>query len=230
VRRRKPEKLRADFAEDCFYTGRSMTERYSEQLIAVGKELYARSLVTTRGGNLSVKIGDGFLITRTGKNLGQLSGSDFISVDLDDNTAIPAEASCEAQVHRALYNSTTAQSIVHVHGAHAIAAAISSRTDRIQPVHNEAIIGLHSIPIINTSVPGEESGEDPAAIVEALKRAPALLIRGHGSFATGHSLDQALYRTLLLEDCCRIFLLLRGANSPDAVRERPVESYLQNDA
>ncbi len=207
-----------------------MTERYSEQLIAVGKELYARGLVTTRGGNLSVKIGGGFLITRTGKSLGQLSGTDFISVDLDDNTAIPDEASCEAQVHRALYNSTAAQSIVHVHGVHAIAAAISSRTDRIKPVHNEAIIGLQSIPIVDTSVPGEESGEDPALIVEALKHAPALLIRGHGSFTTGHSPDQALYRTLLLEDCCRIFLLLRGANSLDLIRERPVESYLHNDA
>ncbi len=207
-----------------------MTERYSEQLIAVGKELYARGLVTTRGGNLSVKIGDRFLITRTGKNLGRLSDDDLILVELNDGLAIPVEASCEAQVHRALYNSTAAQAIVHVHGVHAIAAAISSKTDRIRPVHNEAIIGLQSIPIIDTSVPGEESGEDPAAIVAALKKSPSLLIRGHGSFTTGNSLDQALYRTLLLEDCCRIFLLLRGANSQDVITERSVEAYLQNDA
>jgi len=55
---------------------------YREQLIAVGKELYNRGLQTTRSGNISVRDGEQFLITKTGANLGQLRESDLVSVDI----------------------------------------------------------------------------------------------------------------------------------------------------
>ena len=55
---------------------------YREQLIAVGKELYDRGLQTTRSGNLRVRDGEQFLITKTGANLGQLLESELVSVEI----------------------------------------------------------------------------------------------------------------------------------------------------
>ncbi len=178
------------------------------ELIAVGKELFSRGLQTTRSGNLSVRDGERFLITQTGANLGYLSDSNFLTVGLADHLPIPAEASCETPLHRAIYNATDALAIVHAHPIHAIALAQLSSDDRILPIHNEGLAGLKCIPIVDTTVPGKDTGEEPGAIAAALTQSCAVVVRGHGAFSIGNSLDQACYKMMLLEDSCRINLLV----------------------
>jgi L-fuculose-phosphate aldolase len=193
---------------------------YSAQLIAVGKELYNRRLQTTRSGNISIRDGERFLITQTGANLGQLLESNLIHVDISQDLPIPPEASCESPLHRAIYNAVEALAIVHAHPIHAIALAQISCDDHILPIHNEGLAGLKRIPILDTSVPGLDIGEEPTAIAAALRQSCSVVVRGHGAFAIGRSLDQAFYRMLLLEDTCQINLLvhdhLRSATTPKA--------------
>lgn len=178
------------------------------QLIAVGRELFSRGLQTTRSGNLSFRDGDRFIITQTGANLGQLSGANLVTVGLADYLPIPPGASCETLLHRAIYNATDALAIVHAHPIHGIALAQVSAGDRIVPIHNEGLAGLKCIPIVDTSVPGKDTGEEPGAIAAALKQSCAAVVRGHGAFTVGNSLDQACYKMMLLEDTCRINLLV----------------------
>jgi L-fuculose-phosphate aldolase len=186
---------------------------YREQLIAVGKELYLRGLQTTRSGNISVRIGDQFLITKTGSNLGRLSESDLITVEMRHCTTIPAEASCESPVHRAIYNATDARTIVHAHPIHAIVLAQISNGDNIRPIHNEGLVGLKQIPVVGTTVPGEDSGEEPGAIAMALSEWCSVVVRNHGAFTVGNSPDQALYKMLLLEDTCHMVFLVQSVKS-----------------
>jgi L-fuculose-phosphate aldolase len=181
-----------------------------EQLIAVGKELYDRGLQTTRSGNISVRDGEQFIVTKTGTNLGRLAVSDLITVDLAQSAPISSEASCESPVHRAIYDTTGARAIVHAHPVHAIALAEISSEEGILPIHNEGIVGLKWIPIVDTTVPGLDIGEEPSAIISALIKSCAVVIRNHGAFATGASLEQALYKMLLLEDTCQIKILSHG--------------------
>ena len=185
-------------------------EEYRAQLIAVGKDLYDRRLQTTRSGNISIRTGEQFLITQTGANLGQLSESNLVYVDISQGLPIPPDASCETQLHRAIYNATEAFAIVHAHPIHAIALAQISVESDILPIHNEGIAGLKRIPVVDTTVPGLDTGEEPGSIVAALRQSCAVIIRGHGAFAIGHSLGQAFYRMLLLEDTCQINLLIHG--------------------
>jgi len=186
---------------------------YREQLIAVGKELYLRGLQTTRSGNLSVRIGDQFLITKTGSNLGRLSESDLISVETRQCATIPGGASCESPVHRSIYNAADARAIVHAHPIHAIALAQISNGDNIRPIHNEGLVGLKQIPIVGTTVPGEDSGEEPDAITTALSEWCSVVVRNHGAFTVGTSPDQALYKMLLLEDTCHMVFLVQSVKS-----------------
>ncbi len=184
---------------------------YRQQLIAVGKELYLRGLQTTRSGNISVRIGDQFLITKTGSNLGRLSVSDLITVSTRHCATIPVGASCETPVHRSIYNaSSDVRAIVHAHPIHAIALAQISNGDNIRPMHNEGLVGLQRIPIVDTTVPGEDSGEKPSAIAMALSESCSVVVRNHGAFTVGNSPDQALYKMLLLEDTCHIVLLVQS--------------------
>jgi L-fuculose-phosphate aldolase len=186
---------------------------YREQLIAVGKELYLRGLQTTRSGNISVRIGERFLITKTGSNLGRLSESDLIAVETPQCTTIPAGASCESPVHRSIYNATDARAIVHAHPIHALALAQISNGDNIRPIHNEGLVGLKRIPIVGTTVPGDDSGEEPCAITMALSEWCSVVVRNHGAFTVGTSLDQALYKMLLLEDTCHMVFLVQSVKS-----------------
>jgi L-fuculose-phosphate aldolase len=184
------------------------TIELQEELIAVGKELYDRGLQTTRSGNISAREGDRFIITKTGAHLGRLAKSDLISVDISAHTPVSREASCESPVHRAIYNATGALAIVHAHPLYAIAAlAEVSLDDSILPVHNEGLVGLKRVPIVDTTVLGLDIGEKPSAIVPALTQSCAVVVRNHGAFATGESIHQALYKMLLLEDTCTIKLL-----------------------
>jgi L-fuculose-phosphate aldolase len=158
-------------------------------------------------------MGNQFLITKTGSNLGRLSESDLIEVDTRESALISASASCESPVHRAIYNVTDALAIVHAHPIHAIALAQISEGDSVRPIHNEGLVGLKRIPIVNTTVPGEDSGEKPEAIAAALAEFCSVLVRNHGAFTIGNSPDQALYKMLLLEDTCRMVFLVQSVKS-----------------
>jgi|SRR5579863_10519497 len=195
---------------------------HRSQLIAVGQELYSRGLQTTRSGNISVRDGERFLITQTGANLGHLLESNLIPIDMSQHLPIPAVASCETPLHRAIYHATDALAIVHAHPIHAIALAQISAADLIKPIHNEGLAGLKWIPIVDTTVPGQDTGEEPGAIAAALSQSCTVVVRGHGAFAIGRSLDEALYKMLLLEDTCQINLLIH--HHTRAAREFPAVS------
>lgn len=191
---------------------------FEQDLIAVGRQLYERGLQSTRSGNISVRQRDCFIISKTGTNLGRLEPGDLISVPLDPAVPIPHAASCESAVHRAIYNACAAQAIVHAHGPYAIALA-EVEDDGVQPIHNEAIAGLRWIPIVDTTVTSGEGGERPGPIADQMREWCSLIVRGHGAFVTGSSLDEALYRMLLLEEACKI-ICIRHSMNPAAERYR----------
>lgn len=181
-----------------------------QQLIAVGKQLYDRGLQTTRSGNISFRDGDNFVITGTGTNLARLRPADLVTVEVDETAPIPAGASCETPVHRAIYNVGAARAIVHAHPPYAIGLAELAGERGVTPVHNEGLSGLRWIPVVDTSVHGKESGEVPTKIAAQLKSWPSVIVRAHGAFTVGASLDEALYRMLLLEDVCKIACIVQS--------------------
>ena len=93
------------------------------------------------------------------------------------------------------------------HPIHAIAVADISSEDRILRIHNEGLVGLKWISIADTTVPRLDIGEEPSAIMEALVRSCAVMVRNHRAFAIGGTIPQALYKMLLLKDTCTIKVL-----------------------
>lgn len=171
-----------------------------------GRDLFITGLNNSHSGNLSIRCGDRIVITRRGSMLGHLGKNDLIETGLDKNDENTTFASTEIGVHRAIYKGTSALAVVHAHPVHAI--ALSLLEDEINPIDSEGNYLLHKIPVL--------SAENTIASKEVEEKLPGLLkeykivmVRGHGSFAVGHMLEEAYQWTSSLENVCRIIYLTR---------------------
>lgn len=175
------------------------------QFRRVGKELASRGLVSSHGGNMSVRLGERLLITRHGSMMGSLSQGDLVETALEGEGEI-AHASLDLRIHRALYRVTAAQAILHAHPPYAI--ALSLLQDEIDPQDVEGAYLLGKVPVVGAG-PGSIA-EQAEAVAQALKGSPIVMVRGHGSFAIGERLEDALHWTTALEQSCQVIHLLRG--------------------
>ena len=73
------------------------------QFQSVGNDLFLRGLITSHGGNMSMRLNDRIIITRTGCMLGHITKSDLVEASIATNDDTPKNASSEIAVHRAIY-------------------------------------------------------------------------------------------------------------------------------
>nr|WP_320161226.1 aldolase [uncultured Methanoregula sp.] len=172
---------------------------YSAEFERIGKRLFAEHLVGGNFGNISIRNEDaGFLIKRTGAYLDVAGELVFVPIEGD----APKEASSEYRVHREVYRKTPYRAIVHAHPPAAIAASLV--LDRIIPEDSEGRMLCPVIPVV-TGDPGSQEIADNVA--SALVHSKLVMVRGHGSFAAGKTLDEAYIYTSLAEHSCRVLAL-----------------------
>jgi L-fuculose-phosphate aldolase len=179
------------------------------QFQEIGRDIFVSGLCSSHAGNMSVRApGDDarLIITRTGSMLGRLRPPDLITTGiLADDEATPL-ASSELAAHRAIYRAGAAQAVVHAHPAAAV--ALSLQFDAIEPINSEGRQFLPLVPVL-TPVHPAGSPELAADIAETLYRAGAgrlMLVRGHGCFAGGATLEQAYQWVSCFEEACKILL------------------------
>lgn len=185
--------------------GRRMFEEFSW----VGHDLYASGAVSSHGGNLSARLGDDrLLITRTGSMIGRLTEADIIETTL---TACgdfrDADCSVELVVHRAIYAATGARAIVHAHAIHTVVRSLVD--DVIVPLDSESALRLVDVPVVTSAqlVGSPEAGEKLAA---ALVDRRVAVLRAHGPFARGESLEDAFQAISCLEASCQVLDVLES--------------------
>jgi L-fuculose-phosphate aldolase len=196
--------------------------RIYEMFRDIGRDLYVQNMISSHGGNLSVRLGDRVVIKRRGAMLGNLKPQDLIETRLDKNDSGVALASTELLVHRTVYMNTPALAICHCHPRTAIAFSLSR--DEIVPIDNEASYLLKKVPIVMEEF---ASGTPQMAnkVADALKNYKIIMLRGHGSFATGQTLDEAFFWSSTLEEACQIMLYTKQINEPFIEYRKMSESY-----
>jgi len=117
------------------------------QFQAVGRALFTQGLVSSHSGNLSIRLGDRLIITRRGSMLGCLQEADLIETGISKNDRSTPLASDELAVHRAIYQETPAQAIVHAHPSHAV--ALSLVDEKIAPSDTEGLSVMAVSPLVN---------------------------------------------------------------------------------
>lgn len=197
-------------------------ERIYEMFREIGRDLYAQNMVSSHGGNLSIRLGDRVIIKRRGAMLGQLKPHDLIETGLEKNDSNVALASTELLAHRTIYLNTPTLAICHCHPRTAIAFSLSR--DEIVPIDNEGSYLLKKVPVITEEF---ASGTPQMAnkVAEALKNYKIIMLRGHGSFATGQTLDEAFFWSSTLEEACQIMLIAKQINEPFIEYRKMSEAY-----
>ena len=170
----------------------------------VGRDIFLSGLTTSHGGNMSVRDGGRILITRRGSMLGALTDDDMIETSM-----APCESdercSREIVVHRAIYTATDALAIVHAHPPHTVARSFGS--DSIAPADSEGLYVLGEVPVV-TAASTIASAEAAEVLAEALKSSPVAVLRTHGPFAKGRTLEEAFMHVSVLEASATILDLL----------------------
>ena len=197
-------------------------KRIYEMFRELGRDLYTANMISSHGGNMSIRLGDRVVIKRRGAMLGNLKEHDLIDTRLDKNDSGVALASTELLVHRTIYMSTPALAIVHCHPRTAIAFSLSR--DELVPIDNEASYLLKKIPVVTEEF-ASGTPEMANKVANALKNYKIIMLRGHGSFATGQTLDEAFHWSSTLEESCQIELAAKLINEPFIEYSKMSESY-----
>jgi L-fuculose-phosphate aldolase len=170
----------------------------------IGRDLFVAGLTTSHGGNMSIRDGGRVIITRRGSMLGRLTEDDLIETGIE-----PCEAdercSRELVVHRAIYAATDARAIVHAHPSHTVARSFAAEV--IAPADSEGLYVLGEVPVV-TATQTIASPEAAGVLAEALRTAPVAVLRTHGPFAKGATLEEAFMHVSVLEASSAILDLL----------------------
>lgn len=164
----------------------------------VGRDLYKLALATSHGGNLSVREGSSMWITGTNTMLGHLHERHISLVGPDGGYEGPPPSS-DTILHSTIYAVTGAGAVVHAHPRHAI--ALSFGTERFVPGDFEGQLHLTDVPVVDAG-PRQMEG-----IATALQSRLVVLLRGHGAYARGQTLWEALHWVTALEESAQIAVI-----------------------
>ncbi len=164
----------------------------------------------SHSGNISARDGERFWVTPTGACADTLQSKDFIACPLDQ--PIAAGASGDANLHQAIYRANPdAQAIVHSHCPHAIGLTLNG--EDFVPPDFEGQLYFPSVPVI--SVPYDVYFEQAAEQVAiTLAEHSICIVRGHGVYAWGETLNLAYKWTCSLELSAKTaFIAMQAARS-----------------
>lgn len=179
------------------------TQVYRE-FLRVGNDLFLAGINNSHSGNMSVRLDGSIAITHTGSKLHRLDPDEIVVTALRLRDAQATRASSDLEVHRAIYLHTPHRAVIHAHPPHAVALSFTQAP--ITPVDLEGRYYFGEIPVVD---PQGEIGTPRLGVLlaEALRRARIVMIKGHGSVAAGHTLDECLHWTTAFESASRLKFL-----------------------
>lgn len=196
-----------------------------QDIVEVGRRLWARGYVASNDGNISVRIGDGrLLMTPASVSKGFMTPEMLVITDLEGRTLEAASGrkpSSEALMHLAVYrHRPDVHAVVHAHPPLATGFAVAGiPLDRA--VLAEVVTTLGSIPIAEYATPS--TPELPEAIVPYLKAHDGMLLANHGALALGADLYAAYAKMETIEHFATISLVARVLGREHVLSTQEVE-------
>jgi len=174
-----------------------------QSLVDHGRRLVAGGYVVGADGNLSVRSGDGVLITPSRVPYDRLSAEQIASIDLDGLG--DASRSSEWAVHCAIYRARPEVSaIVHAHPIYACVLAVrreplEALLDEVEPVLGGPVS------VAEYALSG--TAELGALAIAGLGLRHAVILANHGTVTVGSDLEEAFYRLEVLERAAHVQVL-----------------------
>ncbi|QWK80506.1 class II aldolase/adducin family protein [Ochrobactrum sp. BTU1] len=176
-------------------------------------------------GNISVRHGEGFLISPTGIPYEKLAPEHVVSMRWDASYEGDVLPSSEWRFHRDILKAREdLKAIVHTHSTYA--TAVSNMKRDIPAIHYMiASAGGSSIRCAPYEIFGSQDLAD--RVIEALEGRRACLMAHHGVVAAHVSISRALSLAVTVEELAQQFLLCLPFGEPPVLTEVEIASVLE---
>ena len=187
--------------------------------------LPAHGLVTWTSGNLSARDTEtGLVVIKpSGLRYEQMRAADMVVVDLDGRIVEGTRGpSSDTSSHLGVYkNRDDVRSIVHTHSTYATAFAA---TNTPIPCVLTAIADEFNGPVpvgAYAAIGGDAIGEE---IVRSIGQSPAILMRQHGVFTIGPSIEAAIKAAVMVEDVARTVAIAMRIGTVEVLPDEEIAS------
>jgi L-fuculose-phosphate aldolase len=196
-----------------------------EQLLATTRKLSELGLNRGTAGNVSVREGDGLLVTPSGMTVEAMTPHDMVLMNFDGNVHGNGTPSSEWRFHRdILVRRPEVGAVIHTHAMFATTLACLRR--EVPPFHYMiALAGGNSIRCAPYALFGTQALSDVA--LAALRERKACLLANHGMIALGRDLDDALAVAVEVETLCEQYLRALQAGGPALLTEQQMAEVIE---
>lgn len=184
--------------------------KLKEQICEIGRRVYNKGFAAANDGNISIRVGENeVLCSPTMICKGFMTPDDICAVDLDGKQiAGKRKRTSEILLHLSIMRARPdVKAVVHCHPPHATAFGVA-REPIPQCILPEIEVFLGEIPLAPYETPGGQKFAD--TVLPFLKPGTnAMILTNHGTVSFGEELEQAYWRTEIVDAYCRILLLTR---------------------
>jgi L-fuculose-phosphate aldolase len=182
------------------------------QLIETAIGMTALGINSGTSGNISLRHGEGMLITPTGVDYDDLHPGDIVSVSLEGQWDAGRQPSSEWRFHRDIYcQRPDAQAIIHAHPVYSTALACLRKD--IPPFHYMvAVSGGKSIRCAPYATFGTQDLSNH--VLKALHGRTVCLVANHGLVCLAGDLPRALALATEVENLARIYCQCLAIGEP----------------
>ena len=172
-------------------------------------KLYEKDLLVSAGGNVSIRVEDGILITPSGRNKGSLTPDEIVKVSMNGKTVGKGKPSIEYGFHLELYSKREEiNAVVHCHPVYCTALSIKGEKIR-SDLTPEGVILLGDVPMIPYCTPGSN---DLIEEVSEISKHSAAIMEHHGALTQGRTMEEACNRMEELEFQAHLQLVVGNVN------------------
>jgi L-fuculose-phosphate aldolase len=193
------------------------------QMVQTCRKMNETGINQGTAGNLSVRHGDGFLITPSSLPYDGMEPDDLVEMGWD-GTYAGRRPSSEWRFHRDILKARPDVNVVlHCHSAFATSVACHHRT--IPAFHYMVgVMGGNTLRCARYATFGTQALSDAA--IEALEGRMACLLGQHGQISLGTTLEGALWMAVEVETLARMYVQALALGEPPVLPEDEMERVI----
>ncbi|WP_421927836.1 class II aldolase/adducin family protein [Neoaquamicrobium sediminum] len=198
-------------------------EALREEMVSICRRMNTSDINQGTAGNLSVRSGDGFLITPSSMPYDVMTPDDIVEMDFD-GTYVGGRPSSEWRFHRDILRAREDINVVlHCHSVYATTLACHHKT--IPAFHYmTGVAGGTTIRCARYATFGTQALSDAA--LEALEGRLACLLGQHGQISLGASLEAALWLAIEVETLSRMYVQALALGEPPVLPDDEMERVI----
>ena len=184
----------------------NLEKQIREQICEVGRRLWLKGWVASNDGNISMRLGDSYVLTTpTGVSKGFMSPDMLMKVDMDGNIRSGyLKPSSEIKIHLEAYRRRDdVRGVVHAHPPVSTGYAVANIPLDFQTLP-EIVICLGQVPLAKYATPSTSELSD--SISELILCHNAILLANHGVVTLGADVMDAYYKMESVELFAQISL------------------------